>query len=593
MRIRPLTVCVYSILLVLTGVAVVRAVGSPQRSGTPQFRSGVTMVPVDVRVVDSKGKAITDLTRDDFAVIEDGVPQQIREFSLRTLDPAGSGGAPEKLRLRESALTLEPQTNRVFLIVLGRGQLLEPSKGMDAVLNFVRTQLLPQDQVAVFIYDRATDFTTSHEEIAKILEKFKRAHKDINFEIELQMTSGLAAIYGSKSIPKKLQDKIDMVFEGSSLVASHPMTPRVPGQAVADGRRQADAMRRSEDEAMNRSMADAAGVPHLSIYTDLDVIESKMFGDMSFEEYIQVNAQTLQDLGNCFAGIEYLRHIEGEKHLLYVTEKGMLLPRMEDDEALARAANDARVSIDVIQTGGIYEAQAGGAVNTRAWNQTFAFQALRNMSSWTGGITSIMDPAQMGIDRMNEATRNSYVLGYYPSNARFDGTYRRIEVKVKRPGATVLFRHGYSARLEMLPFDRRTFITQDRMLAAVTFRRTITDIKLKLDTSLQKSESGEGRDLVVKMKIDAGRLAFRPTADGSQLGLVDIAVFYFDQHGQMLGNTWQKAELKFDQPTFQQIKQNGIPYNTRIQVSPAVRDVRVVVYDFKADLVGSADGKVI
>ena len=32
-------------------------------------------------------------------------------------------------------------------------------------------------------------------------------------------------------------------------------------------------------------------------------------------------------------------------------------------------------------------------------------------------------------------------------NARFDGTYRQIEVKVKRPGAQVLYRHGYYARL--------------------------------------------------------------------------------------------------------------------------------------------------
>ena len=111
--------------------------------------------------------------------------------------------------------------------------------------------------------------------------------------------------------------------------------------------------------------------------------------------------------------------------------------------------------------------------------------------------------------------------------------------------------------------------------------------------SLAKSESGDGRDLVVKLKIDASRLAFRPTSDGSQLGLVDIAVFYFDQKGQMLGNTWQKAELKFNDQVFQSIKQNGVPYTTRIQVSPATRDVRVVVYDFKADLVGSADGKVI
>ena len=64
-------------------------------------------------------------------------------------------------------------------------------------------------------------------------------------------------------------------------------------------------------------------------------------------------------------------------------------------------------------------------------------------------------PARWPWIRINEATRTSYVLGYYPSNARFDGTYRQLDVKVRRPGANVLYHHGYLARMKVLPFDRR------------------------------------------------------------------------------------------------------------------------------------------
>lgn len=575
------------------GVALVAGAVVSARDGQqkPVFRSGITLVPLDVRVVDSKGKPVLDLKAEDFTIVEDGVPQQVREFSALSLsqDPP----APDqKLRIRESALSLTPQANRVFLIVLGRGRLQEPSKGMDALLRFVRNQLLPQDQLAIFAYDRATDFTTNHEEIAKLLERFKRMHEELDYEIGLEVTSGLAAIYGSKSIPKTLQRQIDLLFEGSPLVAAHPMTARIPASMTADARKQTDAVQRREDEAARAASDAAAGLPHATMWNELDQIESTMFSDLPFEQFIQDNAQTLQDLGNCFAGIEYLRHIEGEKHLVFVTEKGMFLPRVSDDEALARAANDSRVAIDTIQTGGIYIAQTGGAP-VNAWNQTFAFQALRNISQWTGGVSSIMDPGQMAVERLNDATRNGYVLGFYPANARFDGSYRKVEVKVRHPGATVLFRHGYYARLELLPFDRRTFITQDRILAAVAFRREVNDIKLKLDCSLVRSEGDAERDLLVGLKIDPSRLAFRTTADGSHLGLIDIAVFYFDQKGQMLGNAAQKAELKFTDEVFQGIKKSGIPYKLRIPVSAATRNLRVVVYDFKADLVGSADGKVI
>lgn len=485
-----------------------------------------------------------------------------------------------------------PQANRVFLIVLGRGKLQEPSKGIDAVLHFIRDQLLPQDQLALLAYDRATDFTTDHEEVAKIVERFKRMHEDIDFQIGLEVTSGLAAIYGSRAIPKKLQSKIDLLFEGSPLVSARPVTPRLPASVTADARRQGEVLQRKEQEDFKAEASAAAGIPNATLWNDLDEIETTMFTDLPFEQFIQDNAQTLQDLGNCFAGVEYLRHVEGEKHLVFVTEKGMFLPRMNDDEALARAANDARVAIDTIQTGGIYVAQTGGQV-VSAWNQTFAFQALRNISTWTGGITSIMDPGRMAVDRLNEATRAGYVLGYSPSNSEFDGTYRKVTVKVRAPGATVLHRHGYYARLELLPFDRRTFITQDRILAALTFSRELTDIKVKMDCSLKNSETGQGRDLMVNLRIDPSRLAFRTTADGSRLGLLDVAVFYFDQKNQMLGNTHQRVELKLSAAEFESVKKDGVRYNARLPVSAATRGLRVVVYDFKADLVGSVDGKVI
>ncbi len=589
MRRQTALVGVVCVLIAMTAGGALRGAGADQK---PQFRTGVTLVPVDVRVVDKEGRPVTGLKQEDFTILEDDVVQPIRQFSEIGLT-AQTVAPGEKLKFRESALGLTPQTNRVFLIVLGRGKLQEPAKGVDAVLNFIRHQLLPQDQAALMIYDRATDFTTDHEELAKIVDRFKKKHEEIDFEINLEVTSGLAAVYGSQAIPKKLQAKVDQLFEGSPLVAARPVTPRVPASAVTDARRQGEVLQRQEQENFKAAASDAAGIPNATMWNSIDVMETQMFTDLPFEEFIENNAKTLMDLGNCYAGIEYLRHIEGEKHLVFVTEKGMALPRMNDDESLAKAANDARVAIDVIQTGGIYVAQTGG-YQVNSWGQTFSFQALRNISTWTGGITSIMDPAQMGIDKIDNASRAGYVLGYTPSNDTLNGTYRKISVKVRAPGgANVLFRHGYYARLELLPFDRRMFITQDRILAALTFSRTLNDIKVKMDCALKGSESGSGRDLVVDLKIDPARLAWRTTADNSHLGLVDIGVFYFDKNGQMLGNNIQRPELKISQENWETVKKDGVRYNVRFPVDAATRSVRVVVYDFKADLVGSVDGKVI
>ena len=45
-----------------------------------------------------------------------------------------------------------------------------------------------------------------------------------------------------------------------------------------------------------------------------------------------------------------------------------------------------------------------------------------------------------------EELRSVYTVSYYPGNQAFDGMWRRIEVRVKRPGFKVRTREGYFAR---------------------------------------------------------------------------------------------------------------------------------------------------
>jgi VWFA-related protein len=48
-------------------------------------------------------------------------------------------------------------------------------------------------------------------------------------------------------------------------------------------------------------------------------------------------------------------------------------------------------------------------------------------------------------NQISEELRSQYVLGYYPTNAARDGTFRRIKVDTTKPGLKVLARHGYYA----------------------------------------------------------------------------------------------------------------------------------------------------
>jgi len=581
------------LLTLLAGLAIAARPNLSAQTGQqppkpPVFRAGVTLVPVDVRVVDSAGKPVTDLKAEDFTIVEDGVKQEIRHFALQTFAP---GPPPPKdgLALREEAISFDPQTNRIFLIVLGRGKLQEPSKAIDALLGFVRTNLLPQDQVAVFAYNRATTFTTDHQKIAGLLGRFKLEHEEIDFKVEQQMM-GLAAIYGSKLIPKDLQGRIDKMFEGSGLLASTRLEPGAPAdrRIEADARRQIDKQIQQQEEVARAEAAAAAGVQNISLWSELDQVQTQMFADLSLEDFVATTATTLQDLGNIYAAIDYLRHFEGEKHVVYFTEKGLTLPRLEEDEILAATANDARVVLDTVETGGLYAAQKDGSAGPEGrWNQTFAFKTLRTIAELTGGVSSIAEPGAKAMNRLNDVTRATYSLGFYPTNAYWNGAYRKVTVKVPRPGTTVYYRHGYYARKELAAFNRREFITSDRLKAAAGFRRTINDIRVKVDAGLTRSNDGTFT-LTVNVKIDPTNLAFQ-FVEGYHLGKLTIGVFLFGESGKGLDGGEQNADVKLADDVYKKVLGSGIPYKVSFPVPSGVRRVRVVVYDFKADLIGSTD----
>ena len=46
---------------------------------------------------------------------------------------------------------------------------------------------------------------------------------------------------------------------------------------------------------------------------------------------------------------------------------------------------------------------------------------------------------------ISEELRSQYVIGYYPTNVKRDGTFRKIKVEVTRPDTKILARKGYYA----------------------------------------------------------------------------------------------------------------------------------------------------
>ncbi|TAK17982.1 MAG: VWA domain-containing protein [Acidobacteria bacterium] len=576
-------------LLAIVAACAVLAAQTPQTQTQtpPVFRSGATLVPLDVRVLDRNGKPITDLKQSEFVVTENGAPQAIAHFSATALTAVPTEDAPGLLRAAARTDTLKPQNGRVFLLVLGRGRLQPPSKGVDAMIEFLRDRVLPQDQVAILAWNRATDFTTNHAGLGELLERFKREHDRIETKL-FEWFSGLRAIYGDKRIPPRIQKDIDQVFAVPSLRAAHTLVsdPNERTPTVEENKRRIDALQQAEINSTR---------PPGTFLTDAIDPVGSMGVEGTLEQFLVRSSASSQDLSKLYAGIEYLRFIEGEKHIVFVTEFGLGLPTFSQDQALAAAANNARVVVDTIQTGGAPAAMpvlaSTSSIPTMGFGASFAIRSLRELSELTGGISSVYAYADKAVKRIDDATRFGYLLGYYATNSTQDGKYRRIEVKVTRKGAQVLYRHGYYARPQLTLPSRREMLSYTRMATALMTGVDVYDIPVGFNT--REEMDGATRMLVVEISVGLAKLAPVITPAGREYTL-ELAVVAGSRDQKQVGRFSQQLNLKLPNDLYERTLKDGVPANVtvRFPVTGFPANVKVIVYDFDSDVLGSIAKKI-
>ena len=154
-----------------------------------QHEVNVTLKLIQVYVTDKDGKPVTNLTKSDFRLFDNGRPQAITDFEKHTAtDSTAVPGAAEARKIAEKAPaagTLGPTTlppsrlNRkfFFLIDLDANDLPGIAKSRAAALHFMETQILPTDEVGVLSYShiRGLDvdeyLTTDHAKVREAIQQ--------------------------------------------------------------------------------------------------------------------------------------------------------------------------------------------------------------------------------------------------------------------------------------------------------------------------------------------------------------------------------------------------------------------------------------
>jgi VWFA-related protein len=399
-------------LLVISLAAFVTA-QAPQQQPTPQpeptFRTGVTLVTTDVIARDRDGRFVSDLTREDFTVLEDGVPQTIESFSLI------HGGRTYNV------VDVEPPPPPEGIILP-----TAPRRNAPDVAGRV---------VVIFVDDLhfEPEYTPHVRRLIETLVENLLHDGDM----VAMVSSGPSAIEIGLTYDRKLIASAARKIRGSG------MLPTELFQLLESSRGPGD-------------LRDRAQVAFFSAYNlvrELDRIANKrkaviyISNGYDFDPFAESRRGRDHIQGGRFS--EPIRFMLDEENPYFrlpaVTADIDLFVLMRELTLAANRANATIYTVDPKGLAGIVD--AGQMLDQSEWRTHIqkAQSSLRYMAEETGGFAVVNDnDFATAFKRIDAETSDYFVLGYYSSNPDPRKRVRQVEVKVNRPDVNVVARTAYS-----------------------------------------------------------------------------------------------------------------------------------------------------
>lgn len=384
------------------------AAAAPQPGDQPTFRAGVNFVRVDAIVTDRQGNPVTDLTADDFEVIEDDTRQTIETFRLVKVDIAAPVESTRPLQTRaDEEVAAQNEDARIFVFFLDEynvrlGSSLAARKHL---IDFVQTQLGPRDLVSVMYPLSPLDtvvLTRDHEQLVHAIERFQGRKFDYT------PRNALEDRYANQ--PTEVVERIRRQVSLSALT----------GLAVKLG-----SLREGRKAIVLVSEGYLAMLP----------------------PQLRNPIATMPGLGNPSRG----NPLAGENNLNEDRARfGAELDVQSELQRVFEEANRSNTSIYAVDPRGLstgeFDIQDNvmGRVSQDALRQTQS--TLQVLAENTDGRAIInRNDLANGMKQIVRDSSAYYLLGYNSTQSRSDGKFHPIKVRVKRPGTQVRARKGYWA----------------------------------------------------------------------------------------------------------------------------------------------------
>ncbi len=504
------------------------------------FKANAELVLTNVVVRDAKtGEFVSGLKESDFTVLENGKTQQISSFDFQSVEmatplkeatvmglAAGVSGPGAK-----AAVVAKPEDllNHRLIVMFFDLTTMEPEdldRCVKAARDFLSNKMQPADLVALVSLDQT-------------------------LKVDQDFTSDKAVLANEVGI-----------YNGTE------------GQGFAAGA-----------TANSNQVEDTTGyTPDESEYNDLN---------------------TDRELFALRAISKSLEKVTEKKSLLYFSG-GISRDGIENQASLRAAINAAvraNLSIYSVDTRGLQaisplgDASTGstrgsGAFNGGAlannMNANFASQeVMATLSSDTGGKAFFdSNDFASAFAQVQRDTSAYYAIGFHSTNPERDGKYRKLTIKIKRPGVKLEYRPGYYA-----PADFKHAGREDRereLEEELASDLPATDVAVYLDAMYFRLD--ENRLFVpVSLIVPGSQIPFVKGGDKDKATL-DIIGEVVDEVKRPIGRARETVKLNLD-PTLQ-ARQKNIEYTTSFNLPPGKYHLKFVVRENQTGRMGSFEADI-
>lgn len=440
----------------LFACGVMSVILAAQTQRPPAFRGGAVLVTVDA-YPQRDGRTVEGLTATDFEIFEDGTPQKVENFEFVRIEPSLSASERRDPNTQAESLELAADPhNRVFVVFLDAlhvgaagshnirrplvdtlNRIVAPNDLFGVMTQNIQPRHLVLGRRLLSVEEQLTRFWPWGERHRITFDPTDPGEVFLKGCFEVRpvgggfvdwkvLDDGVERYLYEILIDRRREDRTLTTLEDLVTHLSSLREARTVLMLISDGW----LLYQPDTALANESARWTQPVPGLTITSSgrLGVVDKlDASGDRTG---CNGELMRLAKMDNGRRMRDFLvRSNRGNISVYPVTSAGIGV----FDEPISARAQPANINV----------------VDRQFTRMTKRIDGLRTLAENTDGL-AIVDTNDLsaGMKRIIDDVSAYYLLGYYSTNTRHDGRYRRIAVRVKPPGLSTKARRGYFALAE-------------------------------------------------------------------------------------------------------------------------------------------------